>query len=508
MKRTTITGAIVGGILAIIAGLGIGYKTAPNGTTVSVVQAIDTMDGDPTTPMNFSGMGWAISRQSRDSGTWYNPEPLMGQHGGDCSANINNALFPTHLVATYESMVYNCKNHLMTAINAGGYGLIYLQPDQLVDWSTGEAVVQFKLSTLRMSSRDWVDVWITPYDDQLSVPFDQGDVDLQGVPRRGIHVIMSAFNGKSTFRAYTIQNFVETEIDGCWWCVVDDYLPGGQSAAIQQTFRLSLASNHVRFGMLASNTSLPVNWIDKDIADPGFTRAVVQFGHHSYNPAKDNSGVPATWHWDDFQIVPAVPYTLINGDKRYVDNKSPATSFVSFPTPAPASASLRFTANGNNVQWSTNGTTWNNARIQPAQMNVDRMKTYWTPIPAGTTKVYLRGDGIPNGPFFAKDFTIMSLAGAPPPTTVTPTPPTNTPTPIATPPPPSVTPTPTATGVPPTPTPPGTTATPPTPLTTTPTTVPTATPTQPPPGGCNSAVYPPLPATQTVRGAPTACAVG
>ena len=39
----------------------------------------------------------------------------------------------------------------MTSINASGYGVIYLTPDQMVDFSAGEAVVRFDMSTFRTS---------------------------------------------------------------------------------------------------------------------------------------------------------------------------------------------------------------------------------------------------------------------------------------------------------------------------------------------------------------------
>ena len=92
---------------------------------------------------------------------------MAAQHGGDCSAPPN-----AHAVNQYDDAVYLCNNHLMTAINASGYGLIYLTPSQMVDLSGGEAAITFNLSTLRTSVRDWVDIWLTPYDEHLQLPLD------------------------------------------------------------------------------------------------------------------------------------------------------------------------------------------------------------------------------------------------------------------------------------------------------------------------------------------------
>jgi hypothetical protein len=308
----------------------------------------------------------------------------------------------------------------MTALNASGYGMIYLTPNRMVDFSAGTATINWELSTMRMSVRDWVDIWITPYGDNLTLPFDQGDVDLQGVPRQGLHIIMSEYNGKTTWRAYTINNFQETEIPGQWWTTQDDALAAAgraPSASVRDTYELQVSRGHVKFGIPAINF-----WpIDANVSTLPFDQGVVQFGHHSYNPAKDGAGVPVTWHWDNISISPAAPFTLIKADRRYVDN---ASQTVNFNQAAPAGSSLRFSANGNNIRVSLDGgKTWSAARLQPAETNVDRFKSYFTAIPSGTTSVKVRGDAIFNGPFFAQDFSIWSQGTSAPskPATSTPT---------------------------------------------------------------------------------------
>ena len=426
------------------------------GAAIAIAGSPWTFDGAPATPEPATLPGWDVQVHSRDSGTWVVPEAMVAQHGADCSAPP-----ATHMVTTYAQTVFQCANHFMTAINAGGYGVIYVTPPEMVDFSTS-GTVTFDLSTLRQSSRDWVDVWITPYNDNLALPFDQGDVDLQGLPRTGLHVIMSAFNGETTFRAYSIQNFQETEIDGCWWCQLPGYLGYTPTGQQRETFRLSLTPGSLKFELLAGGPNsggvTPVAFIDNVIPNLGFTQGVVQFGHHSYNPTKDDSGVPATWHWDNVSIAPAVPFTIINASARYTQGGS-----VAFNAPAPAGANLRFAANGSNVEVNFGG-GWQAALIQPAEQNVDRFKSYWMPIPQGTTSVQFRGNATPNGPFFAQDFSIWTLSGAPTSTSTATAVPTGTNTPIPptpsatlTPIPsatltPTATPTATATPVPPTPT--------------------------------------------------------
>ena len=386
-----------------------------------------TFSGAPSAPLPAAGVlaGWDIQVHSRDSSTWYQMEGMSAQHGADCSAPP-----ATHeLVGRYQDAVFQCKDHIMTAITASGYGVIYLTPNQMLDVGSG-GTVSFELSTERMSIRDWADLWITPYEDNLALPFDDGDVDLQGVPRQGVHIQMSQFNGGTTFRGYTIKNFVETEVDDCWWCEIGDalnYTPTGQQ---RETFRLTLSKTHMKFEMVASATAKNVVWVDTAIPALDFSQGVVQFGHHSYNPAKDNSGVAATWHWDNVTIDPAVPFNITRGDRRYVDA---ADQVVSFGQGAPAGASLRFAANGDQVELSTDGgATWSAARIQPAQKVTDKMQNYFTSIPAGTTSVRLRGKATFMGPFFAQDFAVWAKSGGSSIPTSTATP-TRTPIPGATP---------------------------------------------------------------------------
>lgn len=474
-----------------------------------------TFDGDPTAPEPFfqspESQNFDIQVHSRDPGTWYNPEQLMAEHGTDCTASPDNMAFPTHLVSSYTDMLFHCKNHLMTSIHAGGYGLIELTPNAMVDNSTGTATVQFELSTLRMSVRDWVDIWITPFNDNLALPFDQGSVDLQGIPKTAVHITMSQFNGQTTFRGYTVQNYVETELEDCWWCTIDQYLPQGESAATRQTFKLTWSNNHLKFEMLPSATSTGVTWVDAATPDLGFSRGVVQFGHHSYNPDKDSSCIApnpsvngistcSTWHWDNINLTPAIPFTVIKADKRYADSTSDWQK-VTFNSPAPANAYLRFAAVGEPLLSLDGGTTSKALPTQPSSQEAlnsgevlwGHAASFFTPIPEGTQSVFIKLRAHPgswyteNYGMIAQDFAIWSADSSTSPASTSPTPTsvaaTNTPTPV-----PNATATPLPTSTPsPIPTRTPTPTMTPTP---TPTKIPTPTPTQ--------AVTPtPIPVTPT-----------
>jgi hypothetical protein len=142
---------------------------------------------------------------------------------------------------------------------------------------------------------------------------------------------------------------------------------------------------------------------------------VVQFGHHSMNPALDG-GDGGTWHWDDFTIAPAVPFTILtpklgpDGSRvRWVDAATAATP-VEFERGAPVDSYLRFSAYGTGIQVSFDGgATWSAARRQPARFDrTDRFRSYWSPIPAGKSAVLFRSSPAA-GTWLVRDVTVWSL---------------------------------------------------------------------------------------------------
>jgi hypothetical protein len=181
----------------------------------------------------------------------------------------------------------------------------------------------------------------------------------------------------------------------------------------RDTFELRISSTHIRFGMPGYN----FYWSDTAIPALGWTRGVVQFGHHSYSPTKgDGCAIkqnaatgcgPTTWHWDNVRVSPAVPFTILRADRRTADA---AGGQVNFPAPAPATARLRFAGIGSNLSVSYDGgKTWQPAQLQ-AQSKVveEHFKSYWMPIPAGTTSVQFRGSDWWGGRWLVRDISIWA----------------------------------------------------------------------------------------------------
>lgn len=401
------------GPLVACIGLPAAAEVSPPAPAIEVTPSyIETFDGAPAVPEAFRSDGWDVTVHSRDVHTWYDLEPMVAEHGQDCGAPPAG-----HVTTSYADAVFRCRDHLMTAINAGGYGLIYLTPDHLVDFSNGEAVVRFDLSTLRHSTRDWVDVWITPYEEHLQLPLLDWLPDLNGPPRNAIHVTMEPDN---TFRVFVYQDHKGHELPRRSGSGYEAVLTA--DAKRRDTFELRLSATSVRFGMPAYG----LWWVDARMSPLEWTQGAVQLGHHSYTPQKDCShGGPTgqgcranTWHWDNVTIEPAVPFTIIPADRRYVDQDTPAR--LRFDRPAPADAHLRFAGIGGELEVSFDGgATWVAAerREQSKPLVDEAFGSFWTPIGQGVQEVQVRGRRWWGGTWMARDFSIWA-----PPSTAGPTP--------------------------------------------------------------------------------------
>lgn len=429
---------------------------------------LQTFDGSPLGPMPWTQVSQTaldVQVVSRDPSAWYQLDAMQAEHGPGCEPPS-----VTHAVSAYEDAVYQCNGHVMTALRADGYGALYLTPPALADWSSGEAVVRWDVSTFQRNTggRDWWDVWVTPLNGSMAYPLEWDTPDGQGPPREAVHVRLGT-EGQLCIDDYRGQQEVTPGMfeagNTCqWWDHVQDFVAPSQT--VRSTFELRIARDRVRISLINPDGSLLHTFDDYRPATPlAYDTGTVQFGHHSYNPFKDSAGGPGTWHWDNLSISPARPLTFVKADRRYVDGSG---GVVSFGQPAPANAFLRFNAVGK--------VRVDGVAVAPVVPTLNPLQTssYLVPIAAGKTSVAigLARDSWYEGPFMARDFAVWSEGEAAPPT------PTSTATPVP----------PTATPVPPTATPtPSPTATPTPSPTATPTPSPTATPTPVP--VCESAYF-------------------
>jgi hypothetical protein len=383
------------------------------GPTIAQPQVMFPDWVSPTYDRSLLG-DWSVVKHSRDEAFWDRIEgPFMAwHHGTNCDAPPIE-----HPIASYDESVFLCRNHMMTTVNATGYGVTYLTPNRMVDFTSGVATIRFDVATKRETKNDWIDLWVTPYDYNLVTPLDESleGTDLQGEPKYGLHIRMTADDRNvSSFKAFLIINHIGFPIPNASTAGYETRFP--QSATVRQRFELQLSRTRLKFGLpgpvLADGTTgAPLWWIDTPIIPwsgiGGPYRAVVQIGHHSLNPGADG-GKPTTWHWDNVAITPAVPFTIINATTRYATAGSPS---VTLKSPAPSGARLRFAAHGRNMEVSFDGgRRWTDARRQDQELNLStRFNSYWMSIPAGTQTIRFRGSAA-NGfsKWFVRDVSVWA----------------------------------------------------------------------------------------------------
>ena len=388
--------------------------TGADGGTPTVAAAATTFtesfSGTPTAPLPWMPGNWDVQVHSRER--FDELETVQAEHGSDCGAPP-----ATHAVNTFANTVFICRDHMMTAIEAEAYAMILLTPDHMVDFATGEAVINFDMSTARSSMRDWPDVWITPFDDNVALPLELQFPDVSGPPRNAVHVTMGRNDG---FRAAVYRNWAEETLPDKFPTVTLRNIPGFvQSATRRDRFELRISTTGIRFGVNAPGIGM-VWFVEESFANLGWSRGVVTFGHHSYNPSKECvEGVATcaggTWHWDNVSIAPAVPFSIIKANQREVVRESDTVTMFQ---PAPANAYLRFAGLGKNLQFSVDGgATWRPATAQPHSRATleEHFDSYWVPIPAGVQQVSFRGDRWWGGDWRARDITVWSNNGVPSP---------------------------------------------------------------------------------------------
>ena len=374
------------------------------GLTIANGANPSTFDGAPPSPLNFNQVAASADYdvQVHERGSLTSLPLINAQHGPDCSAPP-----ATHPNTTFEGSVYQCANHIMTAMNGPEYGLIVLTPNQMLDFSAG-GTVSFDVSTERMSVRDWWDVTVSPFMDAQALPLlsdlSQG-VDLQNPNRHS--VVITTDNGEAAPNLKVVRNGTQTDYGPPGWAgtpINADILAGTNQAATRQPFRLTLTQTHVRFERLATATGQAEVFIDQNIPTLNFTQGVVQIGHHSYNPTKDGAGSPATWHWDNIAVSPAIPFSIQRANERLSLGGT-----VTFPS-APSGAFFRFSALCKPVV--------NGVALSPMTDSGHRehAASYMVAIPAFSTSASLSFIQDTVGTCNAKDFRLWSLSGGTPAT--------------------------------------------------------------------------------------------
>lgn len=371
---------------------------ATEGSTFALVDGVmtESFDGAPASPTPWGSRSWDVTVYSRDLETWDELESMHAMHGADCAGPP-----ATHEISAYDDSVFQCRDHMMTAINASGFGAVYLTPAAMVDFSQGAATVRVDVSTLVTSDRDYWDVWITPFEDTIQLPSQR----VNGHPRNGVRFRLNT--NDLTFQTFVFRDGEEIEVEEASGTSYADVLE--PDAARRDTFEMTISRDHLAVGM----PNYGLQWTDADIPELGWTRGIVQFAHHSYNPRKADTPSDAhanTWHWDNVQLSSAVPFTIIGTETDYVGGED-APVPIRFDAPAPEGSSMRFAGIGENLEISVDGgSSWQAAEVQWASDpgGEEHHQSYLTPVPAGTQEILVRGDEWFGGDWRVRDITIWA----------------------------------------------------------------------------------------------------
>ncbi len=409
----------------ILGGLTIVAVSRSDTAIASGGSVLFSFDGMPGAPLPYTQgdflSGWDVQIHDRDNQPSHpgTSESFNAEHGPDCSAPPAE-----HSTGTSEANhVFQCHDHMMTAIDSdnAGYGVIYLTPPDMVNFANG-GTVSWDMSTEKDSKRDWWDITVSPFLESQATPLlsdlSQG-VDLQNPNRDS--VVVTTDNGEGAPNLKVVTNGSVHSYGGSGQGAGAGIAANVNQAMNRQHFKLTISPTHVRFERLASDTAPALVFIDKAIPALSWTQGVIQLGHHSYTPSKDGAGSPNTWHWDEVNISPAVPFTIGKVVEPWVNK----TTTIHAVAPAPAGSYLRFESL---CRPSVNGT--------PATKMVDgghpdHASSYMVPIAAGSTQwaISLGNDGWYDGyaGCLAQGFSVWSPAAGVPVSTPTKAP-TSTPT--------------------------------------------------------------------------------
>jgi hypothetical protein len=427
LARGVWLGALFVVLVAGVVVLTVTRPGAPSPAATAAGSFLETFNGAPGAPQSFVSNTVAVTRTERNlSGDTLQP-PHHSMHGPDCAGPPATFTNP----GSREMSVFQCRDHIMTSITGTPYGLVYLTPAALVDWSGGSATIAWDQSTARSSARDFLSVWITPWNSVLDVPAPVAvDNDLNGAPLYAIHFAMDFFTDRITPEAYiggALTFYRESSV-----------VPYSSVVTVDNARR-----DHFELNITASSVELRLNGTviaRGDGVTVPFTSGMVQFGHHSYSPGKGCKGFGAnnaalvnpcvngndiasanTWHWDNFSINPALPASFLQGAPDYSEGGR-----VTLNGAAPANSRLRFNAIGRvELSWD-GGRTWAVAPVQPGNQSRDEyhVSNYWVPVPAGATAFDIRlslDSSYPSHMLHAKDFTVWTAAAGAGGTLPTPT---------------------------------------------------------------------------------------
>ena len=387
LQRWTGTNGAVSTYFLLLALLG--FTSAVQHPAFSQTFFEERFVGAPSAPLPWSSPRWDIVLHDRTDGAL---NAMEADHDAMCGAPPS-----THSIHSNSEAVFLCRDHVMTAVNSSdpGYAAVYLTPAALVDWADGVATISFDVSTFRSTNRDWIDLWITPWEDNMVLPLEAWLPDLNGPPRRAIHLRVV---NKFAWAIYAYPG--ERKLSQSDW----RDLPVPYSKTQRDTFSVMIGAGRLK--LLYRNKSREGSITVEDIPLPhdfNVARAVMQFGHHSYTPAKDCPATkigacgPNTWHWGNVKVDKAKEFQIAK-----IGRLSAASTI------GVSAGWLRFAARGaTELNW---GEGWIEAHPGNGGLAKEgQFASYFVQVPMGATSVQIKGRATWAGPWRAEDVSVWSL---------------------------------------------------------------------------------------------------
>lgn len=358
-----------------------------------------SIDEFPDRPIPHNPTDWDVVVHSRDPQTWQLLDEISAAFSPTCDPATR------HTLTRPQEAVFVCDGTVQTALNARGYGMIYQTPNQMVDFGQGEAIIRFDVSTLRSDARDFLNIWVTPFESNLQLPAEDWLPVASGEPRDGLQLKTGMTHDQTHIAASVVRDFDLSRMMTSEQTLEELLAENGVAPSGEEleTFEIRLSAEHLSLCLPTYDECL----IDTPINPPlDWSRGVVQFGHHSWHSEQSN-----TYRWDNFYIEPAIPFGMVKANNR---NVNPFGDTFTFAAPAPANSYLRFTGIGEHLQVSfDNGVTWQTAQLQQheaGQYDAGRFRTYWMPIPPTVQTVKVRGNDWWGGNWFAHTASIWTLS--------------------------------------------------------------------------------------------------
>src|ERR1044072_3127564 len=136
-------------LIPIVTSLLVSLSVVLAPATAQVAQPtfyLETFTLDTAQPTPYRPAGFDVTVVSHPDDTI---GPMWAEHGPNCEAPDPQWAIGTmprpesnHHITQAQDSVFSCRDHIMTAMNAG-YGSVYLTPPAMLDWSNGPATLEW-----------------------------------------------------------------------------------------------------------------------------------------------------------------------------------------------------------------------------------------------------------------------------------------------------------------------------------------------------------------------------